>query len=87
MDSTAMHQATALRDRYLQGSSSPGEINAIARVYAELRTIPFAQALEEVHDGLGYELLAGGEDAEALFPWQEVSRSLVPLGRQWINGV
>ena len=26
-----MHSAEQLRDRYLQGSSSPGEINAIAR--------------------------------------------------------
>ena len=82
-----MHSAEQLHDRYLQGSSSPGEINAIARVYAALRSIPFAQALEEVHDGLGYELVADPKQIEQAFPWAEVSRSLVPLGRQWINGV
>lgn len=82
-----MHSAEQLRDRYLQGSSSPGEINAIARVYATLRGIPFPQALEEVHDGLGYELVADTGQTEAGFPWAEVSRSLVPLGRQWINGM
>ncbi len=76
-----MHSAEQLRDRYLQGTSSPGEINAIARVYATQRSMPFQQALEEVHDGLGYELFA---EAEA---WNEVSRSLVPLGRRWINGL
>jgi hypothetical protein len=82
-----MHSAEQLRDRYIQGSSSPGEINAIARVYATLRSIPFQQALEDVHDGLGYELLADSARPEQPFPWGEVSRSLVPLGRQWINGV
>lgn len=83
----AMHSADVLRDRYLQGVSSPGEINAIARTYAALREIPYAQALEDVHEGLGSELSwdrdAAGED----FPWSEVSRSLVPMGRQWINGL
>ena len=85
-----MHSAEQLRDRYLQGTSSPGEINAIARVYATLRSIPFQQALEEVHDGLGYELMAEKAESDQPgqpFPWVEVSRSLVPLGRKWINGL
>jgi hypothetical protein len=77
-----MHSAETLRDRYLQGLSSPGEVNAIANVVASQRNIPFAQALEDVHDGLGSDL-SGGEP----FPWEAVSRSLVPLGRQWINGL
>lgn len=79
-----MHSAEALRDRYLKRGSSPGEINAIARTYAALRSIPFQQALEEVHDGIGFEL---SDASQQPFPWAEVSRSLVPLGRQWINGV
>jgi hypothetical protein len=79
-----MHSAEALRDRYLKEESSPGEINAIARTYAALRSIPFQQALEEVHDGIGFEL---SDSNQQPFPWAEVSRSLVPLGRQWINGV
>ena len=51
-----MHSAESLRQRYLQGQSTPGEINAIARIYAEVRSMPFEQALEEVHEGVGYEL-------------------------------
>lgn len=82
-----MHSAEQLRDRYLQGTSTPGEINAIARVYATLRSISFQQALEDVHDGLGYDLLADAAQPEQPFPWAEVSRSLVPLGRKWINGL
>ena len=82
-----MHSAVDLRDRYLQGVSSPGEINAIARTYAALRQIPFSQALEDVHEGLGSELSGDGDPTGQAFPWSEVSRSLVPLGRQWINGV
>lgn len=82
-----MHSAEQLRDRYLQGTSSPGEINAIARVYATLRSIPFQQALEDVHDGLGYELMANTDQPGQPFPWAEVSNSLVPLGRKWINGL
>ena len=82
-----MHTAEALRDRYLQGVSSPGEINAIARTYASIRAIPFDQALQDVHDGLGYELSGGNDQTPTPFPWSDVSRSLVPLGRQWINGV
>ena len=79
-----MHSAEELRDRYLKSVSSPGEINAIARTYAAQRSIPFQQALEEVHDGMGFDLSDG---AQQPFPWVEVSRSLVPLGRQWINGL
>jgi len=79
-----MHSAEELRDRYLKSVSSPGEINAIARTYAAQRSIPFQQALEEVHDGMGFDLSDG---AQQPFAWAEVSRSLVPLGRQWINGV
>jgi hypothetical protein len=82
-----MHSPQALRDRYLQGLSSPGEINAIARTYASLREMPFEQALQDVHEGLGHELRCSDQDAAEPFPWHEVSRSLVPLGRQWINGV
>ena len=83
-----MHTAESLRDRYQQGQSSPGEINAIAKVYAALKNLPYAQALEEIHDGLGYGLLEdAASDGSAGFPWQEVSRSLVPVGRRWINGV
>ncbi|MFZ9947276.1 MAG: hypothetical protein ACO3FN_09430 [Vulcanococcus sp.] len=88
-----MHSAESLRQRYLQEQSTPGEINAIARIYAEVRSMPFEQALEEVHEGVGYELSGGGSKDEAsggapeAFPWDDVSRSLVPLGRQWINGV
>lgn len=82
-----MHSAASLHDRYLQGISSPGEINAIARIYASQRQLPFAQALEEVHEGLGGELSNASDPALQPFSWEEVSRSLVPLGRQWINGV
>jgi hypothetical protein len=82
-----MHSARDLQTRYLRGLSSPGEINAIARTYATLRGIPFQQALEEVHDGMGYELSTVRDGGEQPFPWAEVSRSLIPLGRQWINGV
>ena len=82
-----MHTAEALRDRYLKGTSSPGEINAIALVVAKLRQIPFEQALVDVHDGLGFELSCNEADAGEPFPWAEVSRSMVPLGRQWINGL
>ena len=48
-----MHSAQALRERYANGSSTPGEVNAIARVYASIKQLSFPQALEEVHDGLG----------------------------------
>ena len=82
-----MHTAEALRDRYLQGTSGPCEINAIARIYAQLRAIPFDQALMDVHDGLGYELTCSDTEPSKAFPWAEVSRSIVPLGRQWINGL
>ena len=82
-----MHSADDLRDRYLQGTSSPGEINAIARTYAGLRQISYVQALEEVHDALGSDLSCEGDASGQSFPWGEVSRSLVPLGRQWINGL
>ena len=82
-----MHTAEALRDRYLQGSSTPGEINAIARIYANLRAISFEQALVDVHEGMGYELSCSEAEPGKPFPWAEVSRSLVPLGRQWINGL
>ena len=82
-----MHSAESLRDRYLQGISTPGEINAIARIYARLKNLPYPNALEEVHDGLGIGLVEDRDDPAGSFPWQEVSRSLVPLGRQWINGI
>ena len=48
-----MHSAEALRERYANGSSTPGEVNAIARIYASIKKLSFPQALEEVHDGLG----------------------------------
>jgi hypothetical protein len=82
-----MHSADSLRDRYLHGFSTPGEINAIALVYARLKNLPYPSALEEVHDGLGIGLVEDRDDPAGSFPWQEVSRSLVPLGRQWINGI
>lgn len=82
-----MHTAESLRQRYLQGQSSPGEINAIASTYATIRSMPFEQALVEVHEGLGYELISGGPNSTEPFPWSDVSRSLVPMGRQWINGL
>ena len=40
-----MHSAESLRQRYLQGQSTPGEINAIARIYAEVRSMPFEQMI------------------------------------------
>jgi hypothetical protein len=82
-----MHSAESLRDRYLQGVSTPGEINAIARIYATVKTLPYAEALEAVHDGLGLGLVEDRDNPAGAFPWDDVSRSLVPLGRQWINGV
>jgi hypothetical protein len=82
-----MHPADMLRDRYSRGESSPGEINAIARIYADLKGMTYPQALEDVHDGLGYGMAEDLNDARAGFPWIDVSRSLVPLGRRWISGL
>ena len=45
-----MHSAEALRERYANGSSTPGEVNAIARIYASIKKLSFPQALEEVHE-------------------------------------
>jgi len=82
-----MHSAEQLRERYVAGSSTPGEINAIAKVYADLKGIPYPQALEDVHDGLGLGMAEELGDGNGSFPWAEVSRSLVPMGRRWISGV
>ncbi len=82
-----MHSAQALRERYANGSSTPGEVNAIARIYASIKQLSFPQALEEVHDGLGYGMAEDVDCQQGGFPWPEVERSLVPAGRRWINGV
>ena len=82
-----MHSAQALRERYANGSSTPGEVNAIARIYASIKQLSFPQALEEVHDGLGYGMAEDLDCKQGGFPGPEVERSLVPAGRRWINGV
>ena len=82
-----MHSAEALRHRYSAGNSSPGEINAIARIYADLKHLSYPQALEDVHDGLGYGMAEDLNDPRGGFPWNAVSQSLIPMGRRWINGV
>ena len=82
-----MHSAQALRERYANGSSTPGEVNAIARIYASIKQLSFPQALEEVHDGLGYGMAEDVDCQQGGLPWPEVERSLVPAGRRWINGV
>ena len=82
-----MHSAKALRERYANGSSTPGEVNAIARIYASIKKLSFPQALEEVHDGLGYGMAEDIDCSQGGFPWLEVERSLVPSGRRWINGL
>lgn len=82
-----MHSAQALRERYASGKSSPGEVNAIARVYSELKQLSYPQALEDVHDGLGYGMAEDIDCQQGGFPWTEVERSLIPMGRRWINQV
>lgn len=81
-----MHSAQALRERYANGSSTPGEVNAIARVYASIKQLSFPQALEEVHDGLGYGM--GRTSTASRGISLAGSRAvLVPAGRRWINGL
>ena len=66
-----MHSAEALRERYANGSSTPGEVNAIARIYASIKKLNFPQALEEVHDGLGYGMAEDIDCSQGGFPWLE----------------
>ena len=80
-----MHSAQGLRERYATGQSSPGEVNAIARVYSSIKQLSYSQALEEVHDGLGYGMAEDIDCQQGGFPWGDVEQSLIPVGRRWIN--